>query len=78
MCENFVFSYVTFLFIRLLQSKFFWFLPLGATNLHFLNQLNRLTVLKNNTLNRFEQNNRFKKFTQGTSPRNSTLQKASQ
>jgi hypothetical protein len=47
-----------------LQSKFFWFAPLGARNLHFLN--------------RSEQNNQFKKCTQGASPKNSTLQRASQ
>jgi predicted DNA binding CopG/RHH family protein len=35
---------------------------LDANNLHFLNQ--------------FEQNSRFKKCTQGTSPKNSTLQGA--
>jgi hypothetical protein len=43
---------------------FFLFLPLGARNLHFLN--------------RFEQNNRFKKCTHEASPKNSTLQGASQ
>jgi hypothetical protein len=42
------FSSVIFFFIRPLQSKFFWFVPLGARNLHFLN--------------RSEQNNRFKKW----------------
>jgi ribosomal protein S12 len=33
---------------------------------------------KQHFLNQFEQNNRFKKCTQGASPKNSTLQGASQ
>jgi hypothetical protein len=32
-----------------LQNIFFWFTPLGARNLYFLNWLNRITDLKNSS-----------------------------
>ena len=53
--------------------------PLGCKEFALfksVEQINRFK--KHHFLNRFEQNNRFKKCTQGASPKNSTLQGASQ
>jgi D-lyxose ketol-isomerase len=79
MRASFVFPHVIFLFlIRFLQSKFFVF-PLGCNEFALfksVEQINRFK--KQHFLNRFEQNNRFKKCTQGASPKNLTFQGTSQ
>jgi hypothetical protein len=54
----------------LLQSTFF------LCTFKLIEQINRFK--KQQFLNRFEQNNQFKKCTHRASPKNSTLQKASQ
>jgi hypothetical protein len=65
--------------IRPLQSKFFWFPPLGAKEFALFKSVEQINHFKKqHFLNRFEQNNRFKKYTQGTSPKNSALQEAIQ
>jgi hypothetical protein len=58
-----------------LQNICFWFTPLGAL---FKSVEQKKPIEKTTLFKSVEQNNRFKKCTQWASPKNSTLQEASQ